>query len=240
MKFQATVAAFLLGLMSFSYAQDYDDLTILYADGNYEKLVAKAEKYTQKDDTKKDPIPYIWMAKGLYKISISGNDDPAYKNAFKDAMGSFAKAVKYDPENEARSKHSEFVEEFTNAAAELIINDADAEDYGKAYGWSVKYGKMAKNEAGNMFMQAALKYRRSDKSGANNAWKEAKEMMEGVNSLSSWLEADRKLLRAGLMESASCLIDSRQNEKARALLDEYAALFAGDEDWQSRYDALMN
>jgi hypothetical protein len=65
-------------------------------------------------------------------------------------------------------------------------------------------------------------------------------MLEGVNELSSWLEADRKLLRAGLMESASCLIDSRQNEKARALLDEYAALFAGDEDWQSRYDALMN
>lgn len=240
MKFQATLAAFLLGLMSFSYAQDYDDLTILYADGSYEKLVAKAEKYTQKDETKKDPIPYIWMAKGLYKISVSGNDDPAYKNAFKDAMGCYAKAVKYDTENSAREEHQEFVEDFTNAAAELIINDADAEDWGKSYGWSVKYSKMAKDEGGIMFMSAALKYRRNDKSGANTDWKTADAKMEGITSLDEWLEADRKLLREGLLQSAACYIDSRQVEKARALLDKYGFLFDGDDDWNSGYSALMN
>lgn len=239
MKFQATLAAFLLGLISFTYAQDYDDLTILYADGSYEKLVAKAEKYTQKDETKKDPVPYIWMAKGLYKISISGTDDPAYKNAFKDAMGSYSKAVKYDTEMTARNAHKEFVDQFTSACAELIINDADAEDWGKSYGWSVKYSKMAQDEAGILFMQGALKYRRSDKSGANTDWKDAATKMEGVTSLSSWLEADKKLLRAGLLQSASCLVESRQVEKARELLDTYAPLFKGDDDFQAGYDKVM-
>ena len=61
----------------FSYCQapDYDDLKILYADGKYEKLVAAADKYTLKESTSKDPNSFMWLARGLYKISISGNSE---------------------------------------------------------------------------------------------------------------------------------------------------------------------
>ncbi|MFN5910701.1 MAG: hypothetical protein ACK45H_05135, partial [Bacteroidota bacterium] len=53
----------------------YDDLKILYADANYEKLVKVAENYSLKEELKKDALPFLWLAKGLYKISLSGTDD---------------------------------------------------------------------------------------------------------------------------------------------------------------------
>ena len=80
-------------------APNYDDLKILYADGNYEKLVKVAENYTLKDDLKKDPMPFIWLGKGLYKISLSGTDEEKFKNAYKDAIAAVSKSLKNDKDN---------------------------------------------------------------------------------------------------------------------------------------------
>ena len=89
-------------------APNYDDLKILYADANYEKLVKVSSGYTLKDDLKKDPIPFIWLAKGLYKISLSGSDDEKYKNAYKDAIAALTKAMKNDKDGIALSEFQEF------------------------------------------------------------------------------------------------------------------------------------
>ena len=80
----STVVLFLA--INASFGQGYDDLRILYADGNYEKLVKVADKYTNADNTKKDPIPYLWLSKGLYKLHVGGNQDPVYKNAYKEML----------------------------------------------------------------------------------------------------------------------------------------------------------
>ena len=42
--------------LSFSQSPKYDDLKILYADANYEKLAKVASGYTENDKTKKDVL----------------------------------------------------------------------------------------------------------------------------------------------------------------------------------------
>ena len=117
----------------------YDDLKILYADGNYEKLVKVADNYSLKESLKKDPLPFIWLAKGLYKISLSGTDDEKFKNAYKDAIGAFSKAIKNDKDQTLLTDEVEFISEFQLSLAELISNDLTAKDYNKASGWVIKY-----------------------------------------------------------------------------------------------------
>ena len=56
-------------LTTTAFGQEYEDLKALYVDGKYDKLVDKAEKYTKKEKTTNDPLPYLYMAKGLFKIS---------------------------------------------------------------------------------------------------------------------------------------------------------------------------
>ena len=61
----------LAGLSASAQAPSYDYLLVLFVDGEYEKLVKKAEKYTLNEKTKKDPIPWFYLSKGLYAISKS-------------------------------------------------------------------------------------------------------------------------------------------------------------------------
>ena len=133
---------------------------------------------------------------------------------------------------------TQFVKEFTLNIAERIINDAEAQDFKKAYGLNVKYNKIAKNLGGTLYMDGACKFRNADKSGANTAWKEAEKAMEGIQSLHDWWDADKNLLRVGVIETARTYIDMRQVEKATDLLEKYKSYFEGDKDFEAAYTEL--
>ena len=219
----------------------YDDLKILYADANYEKLVKSSENYTMKEDLKKDPIPYVYLAKGLYKISLSGTADEKYKNAYKDAIGALAKGMKVAKDSiELLSAHMEFIGQFQNSMVEMISNDLAAKDYNKAAGWVIKYYKITANPIGAKFMDGAAKYRNADKGGANTLWKEAETMLKKITSLDDWTEADRTLLKLGVIEAAECYISSKQVEKAKETMNKVAQWFESDPDFKEKYDALIN
>lgn len=218
----------------------YDDLKILFADENYEKLVRQCEKYLNKDDTKKDPIPYLWMTKALYGIDVSGSDNENFKNAFKDGINYLGKCFKYDEDGVVQDEHEDFIDEFSLALVERITNDISADDYRKAYGWCVKYKKIARNEAGMYFMEGALKYRNGDKGGANTSWKEANKMLEEVTSIEDWAKADVKMLKQGAIESAKAMVAGRQIDKARELLNKVAPWFEDESDFKEVYDEIVN
>lgn len=218
----------------------YDDLKILFADENYEKLVRQCEKYMEKDDTKKDPLPYLWMTKALYAIDISGSDNDNFKNAFKDGISYLGKCFKYDTDGMVQDEHSDFIDEFSMACVERITNDISAEDFRKAYGWTVKYKKIARNEAGVLFMEGALKFRNGDKGGANTAWKDGNKLLDETTSIEDWAKADVRLLRQGVIESANAMVAGRQLDKAKDLLNKVAPWFEEDENFKEAYDAIVN
>ncbi len=221
-------------------APNYDDLKILYADGNYEKLVKVAENYSLKEDLKKDPMPFIWLAKGLYKISLSGTDEEKFKNAYKDAIAAVSKALKNDKDNSALTDHQEFIDEFQMSMVTRIDNDLAANDFNKASGWVIKYYKVTKNPVGAKFLDGASKYRKSDKGGANTAWKEADLMLKDITSIDDWSDADKQILKLGALQTAECYLASKQKEKAKALLNKVAQWYEEDESFKAKYDEIVN
>ena len=222
--------------------KDYSDLKILFADGNYEKLIKESEKYCNDEDTKKDPAPHLWMAKGLYKISISGNDDEAYKNAYKDALGATNKFLKCDKDGSAMSDpdNREFVSLMQSTLMEQIENEITVANYRKAFSWVIKYNKISNNSIGAMYLEGACKFRTDDKSSGFTLWREAEALMAKVTSTEDWSETDMKILRVGVLQSAECLVSVKQVEKAKALLNKVAPWFEGDEDFKAAYDELVN
>lgn len=218
----------------------YDDLKILFADANYEKLVKTAEGYTLKDELKKDALPFFWLGKGLYKISLSGTTDEKYKNAYKDAIGAIGKAIKNDKDGSQLSDHAEFISQFQQSVVTMIENDLTAKDYSKASSWNIKYMKITKNLAGQKFLDGAFKYRKSDKGGANTAWKEADALLAKITSISDWSEADKTMLKLGVVETAECYVASKQVDKAKKILGKVAQWYEGDEFFKEKYDAIVN
>ena len=244
MKNILTLLSFVL-LTTLANAQPpkYSDLQILYADANYEKLVKVAANYTEKDKTKKDVLPYIWLSKGLYKISLSGNTDPRFKNAYKDAIKYLSKGMKYDlkyNDGATIEEHREFVDLFQMSLFEVIDNEMSGGSTKRAGSWIIKYQKITTNPIGAKYLLGATKYMNQDKSTARTLWKEAKVMLDALTSVESFSEADLKLFKIGLLYTAQTLKDTRQIDKARALLNSAAQWFEGDDDWKERYDEIVN
>lgn len=238
--FIATVIGLFFGFAAQAQSPDFDDLKILYADANYEKLVSHCEKYADKDNTKKDPWVYLWMAKGYYKISVSGEGGEDFKNAFKDAIGALGKMMKYDADGSCAKENDEFMVKFTNACIERIMNDVGAEDYRKAYGWNIKYMKISENPVGAQFMEGACKFRNADKGGANAAWKLAEASLSDVKSIDDWTDADVLLMKMGIIQTAECYVSARQLDKAKSLLNKAAPWFENDEEFKAEYEKVVN
>ncbi len=230
---------FFAGLNASAQAPGYDDLKILYADGNYEKLVKVAFNYSEKEDLKKDPLPNLWLAKGLYKVSQSGTDDEKFKNAYKEAITALGKAMKLDKDGSVLADHQEFIEKFQLSMVELISNELSAADYNKAAGWVLKYYKITRNGVGTKYLDGATKFAKADKGGANTIWKEADALLAKITSIDEWSEADVAMLQMGVLETAQCYVKAKQKDKAKTLLSKVSQWFEEDAEFKSKAEEIL-
>ncbi|MFK7785596.1 MAG: hypothetical protein AB8B56_10800 [Crocinitomicaceae bacterium] len=247
MKYLVAILSFLfLSASAYSQTRQYKDLVILYADGTYDsykKLVKQAEKYTLKDATKKDPKPYFWMAKGLFKISTSGTDDDNYKNAYKDAIKFLGKGIKYDlkyNDGDYTREESEFVSMFQMTLFETANNEISGGGFKRGFSWVLKYSKITNNMVGANYLMGACKYEAADKTTAREYWKKAEAELKTIESIDSWSQADKDMLKYGVLYSAGALKRSRQEDKAKTLVNKVAQWFEEDEDWEALYDEIVN
>jgi len=221
-------------------APTYDDLRILYADGNYDKLIKVSSSYSTHDKTKNDPLPHLWLGRGLYKMSLSGNSEEKYKNAYKEAVASVGKCIKLDKAGDVQREYDEFIQEFKMSLIEVIANDIATPDFKKANSWVLKYYKLDPTSLGAKYLEAACKFRNADKGGANTAWKEAEKKLVALETIDTWSKADIALFKMGILQSAECYVISRQVDKAKTLLGKVAQWFEEDEEFKAKYDEIVN
>ena len=227
-------------LNSFTQGNDYDELLILKADQNWEKLILKAEKMTNRNRTEDDPVYYYYLAYGLYKISFIGDRPDEYKNAFKDALTIVGKLGRKDEEGYVEEEYAEFFDELKGSLLEIIRNEIETGEYRRAFGWVMKIYKFDRDNIAGKYLEGACRFRNGDKSTARLKWKEGKELIDALDSVDHWTESDRAMIKFGLYESAKCQKESRQQEAATEIMNIGAQWFEEDEDWQRWYDEIVN
>ena len=74
----------------------YDDLLVLLVNEDYKNCFNKSIKYTTKDKTKKDPLPYLFAAKAAYRMSRDHKFTEEFPKAYKTAISYTTKYRKKD------------------------------------------------------------------------------------------------------------------------------------------------
>lgn len=221
--------------------EDYTDLLMLKADQDWEKLIKKADSYTSKDKTKNDPLPYYYLAYGLYQISFIGDRPEEFKNAFKDAITVVGKMQRKDSDRAVQNEYAEFFSELKGALFETIRNEMDAGEYKRAFGWVMKVYKFGRDDVGGKFLEGACRFNNGDKSSASTAWSDARKTIEENPSISSeWSDVDKEMIMYGMYESAKALMASNQNDAAKDIMNLGGQWFDQDEKWQDYYDKIIN
>lgn len=117
----------ILSILFFSQkmiGQDYMDLLALIADEKYEKCLFKCQKLMDKDDTKNDPIPYLYASMSYYEMSRDHKFKDDYPKAFKEAISYLGKYRKKDKSYEFKEDAQEYIESMKFILLEEVENNA--------------------------------------------------------------------------------------------------------------------
>lgn len=218
----------------------YDDLLILYADEDYDKCLKKAERYTQKDDTKKDAIPYLFLSKCNYAMSKDAEWKEKYPDAYKDAFSYAGRARRNDRDSTLYAEHRDYFSELKKSALEEILNLMDEGSYGRALGSIFKVRMFAFEDIGSLFMLAACYLEKRNGSKAYQLYTEGMNELEKVKSLDNWRSEDVTLLRKGLIYYAQSAQKNYMQDNAKKAINVGYQWFQEDEEYQQVYDEIVN
>lgn len=203
-------------------AQDhvYDDLLVLYIDEDYEKCINKAERYMEKDETRRDPLPYLYASMCYHEMSKleEYTSDPEFKNAHRDALKYAEKFRKKDKQNAYFANYEDYWSELNTSAMGAGLAHLDLEEFSKA---KREFDRMTGYQPENagawqLLALAQLKMRLA---------REAKESMAAFNKAYTAIEDmeklpadERRLLREGLVRYADYLTEAGMRDSARTVV----------------------
>ena len=219
----------------------YDDLLIMYADGNYEKLLKEAEKYTQKDDSKKDALPFYYLAKCNFEMSKDQKWAEKYPKAANDAVRYAGNCIKKDKEGTVYEENLDFFTDLKISVVEDIRNMVDGGQYAKLMGGISKLHRFDSQDVGSYFLKAAAQYQEKDKGGAKLSAEEAYKRLDEVTNADDWRLIDKEMLKIGVIEYCNAQINiMRLTEPAKDLLGRVKQWLENDEEFMAYYNQVVN
>ena len=214
---------------------DYRDLLILYADGDYSNCLKKAKKYMKKSKCANDEFPYLVSSAAYFSISKDQLYDLDYPNAYYYAF-EFA-GVAYQKMKETSSyvdfKNS-FLPDLVMSAIEdarYAMIDADSTTLKEVIIRMDQLNQFNPVDPGFLLIKSAYQNHLKDSVGANETYKKGMALMNGLSSTKNMPETGRVSLKLGLLLCADYYAWNRP-EKARSILIEGKFLFAGDEEYE--------
>ena len=120
------------------------------------------------------------------------------------------------------------------------MSAGDVGGFKKGFSWALKYDKITTNNVVVKYVSGACKYNSGDKPGARRDWQTAETLLQELESVDSWSEADRNMMKLGVLHTAKAMMEANQKDSARTLLGKVAQWFEEDSDWQVRYDEIVN
>jgi uncharacterized protein with von Willebrand factor type A (vWA) domain len=227
-----------------SYAQpsEFKDLVMLYADGKYEKLLVKADKYTQDDKTKKEPLPYIYMSMACFKISQDASLKEKFtqiKDPFKDALKYAAKFVKTDKERAYISEYEDYLNDLLGAAVEEAVNFAADAKYSKSIAAMKKVTEFFPEDPGGWLLKGVFEFQNKVRAEATTSWNKAFELLEKFK-FEDMTKAEKRMLKVAIMEYVKLQVENKMMDKAKDMLNKGAVWFSADEEFKEFYDKIIN
>jgi len=231
---------FLLTGMLQGIAQDgeYDKILAMLVDEEYEKVLYKAEPYTLKDETKKDPIPYLYISMAYFEMSKRGEFEEEYPKAFKEALKYASKHRKKDKDNAYFSEFSDYFSELRAAGMVEAEVEMEKEKYTRAKGVYKYLISLDEQDPGAYLMQSYCLFKDNSKKDAGINMEEAKKLLEegGVDRLA---KEQKLLLKAAIINISAYFDSNGMRTEAREWMEIGKEYFSEDDEFMGHYKDIV-
>ncbi len=222
---------------AFAQSQDknqdkYDAILFMVIDKDFEKALSKAEKYTKRKASRKDPEPYLLMSMAYYEISKDESMREEFPRAFRDAVKYAYKGARYDKENEVIGKYDKYL---TELKVELM---REARFYYDEGSWrksvtNAKYvTRIDSEDLPATLLKGLAEMKSRNEYQAKMTFEEAEKMAKQL-SPGSFKSEMLPFLRFGIMEYATMMKENGEKDKAEPMLALGQRTFEDDQEFQN-------
>lgn len=126
---------FILGythLMGQSVRKEFDKMIFLFIDEKYEKCANMGIRFTEDDELRRDPIPYLYVSMSMFEIAKDETLDEKHPDAFKNSLKYAYKYRKKDSKGIYLDKYNGFLTALKDSANRLGQYYIQQEQFRKA------------------------------------------------------------------------------------------------------------
>ena len=217
---------------------ELNQLLMWHVDEKYEKVLYKAIRYTEDDEQKKHPLPYLYMAKAY--LGVHNSDDPDLRESYevdklkalKNALKYAGKFVKKDKEQEYVPKDLDFMEELRKETIIAAETEMDNEKYTKAKSYYKYLTTLDKEDPGAWMMFGTVYLTLKARRDADKAWETAKNLLLDQQGR-GLTEGQRDLLQYAFVTTLERLDALGDPAAAREWISIGDDLIGGDREYEA-------
>lgn len=217
----------------------FPDLLALFVDEKYEKCLYKAEKYTMKDATMAQGLPYLFMSRCYYEISKLGTEElkEKYPSASKDCLKYASKYISKDKE---KTFYAEYEDYFTEIRS-FAINEGEVNFGNQKYSQGKTFFKYLTdwdaNDAGAWIWMGLSLQMAKQKKEAEAAFKTAEKLLKD-KTCSIEMKVQKDFLKNTLISYSTRLYTEGSKSEAQKWLIYGRDWFMDDKEYQVTYSQL--
>lgn len=228
-----------------AWAQDrpYDDLLVRYVDEKYEDCLFKAERYTMREQTKRDPLPYLYMSMCYFEMSKipKYQEMDEYKKADRDAMKWAEKYRKKDKDMEFFHNYEDYWASLNTMVQENGLNayEGEAKELSKARRYFQSMTRYYPENPGGWLMLALSQYRSNMARDGDESMKGYEAALAEVGSLDNLPPDQKMLMKSALIHLAEYLDDKGDRNGARQAMELGKDVFMDDPEFKGAYNSFQ-
>ncbi len=212
----------------------FDDLLILYVDEEYEKLLKRAERYTENSDTRRDPRPVLYLSKAYFEMSKRDEYTDKYPRAFRDALKYASRYSRRDKEREYFDENRDFLNELRGEAmreAGLFMSGNDVRGMSQAARIYKALVDLDSEDAGAAMIYSAVLYKINRRGEADVVMREMAPKLPHID-FDRMTDDQKEMLKFGTIHYAEYLKDQGMLDSARVTMRIVEPYFEDDNEFQ--------
>jgi len=218
----------------------YDDLLILYVDEEYEKCISKAERYSDKEETRRDALPYLYQSMCSHEMSKLDKytSDPEFKYVGRDALKYAAKYRKKDKDLEYFRNYEDYWAELNTVAMDMGFMLFDEGSYSKAKRQFQRMVTYYPENAGAWQMLALTQLKMNAARDAAESMKEYQMAFANLGEFERLPKDQQRLLREGMVRYTERLRTKGMVDSARTTIAMGKDHFIENPEFKALYEEL--
>ena len=234
---------FLLLLTPKIHAQSpgYDDLLVMYVDEDYEKCIKKADRYIGKEDTRRDPLPYLYASMCYHEMSKQDKyaEHPEFKNAARDALKYAVKFRKKDVHNAYAPNYADFWSELNTTAMDYGFMLMETGSFSKAKRQFDRITRYQPENPGAWLMLVQSQKKMNLRRDALESMQQFRKAYAAVPDLSRLPLDQQRLLREALLRHARRLDPAGMRDSALATMKMGGPQFLDNAEFRAFFEELQ-